>query len=133
MTRKCTLRPESLAIVKQLQMHGRATETVLRAHLPEQNKTDLARRLSNLVAGGWLDFDWDDNSDRYWFVRPSARAAVATALPAPPVAPNIVPPPTHNVMSGHYRPREWQIRVGALDAFKLPSRTFCGQTYLRGH
>ena len=123
MTRKCALRPESLAIVEQLKKHGPSTVQPLLAHLPGEKKADLTRRLANLVAGGWLDFDWDSGGNKHWFVRPAARAAVAAAVPAQPVVPNLVPPPTHNVMAGTYTPRTFApARSGALDFASVASR-----------
>ena len=130
MTRKSTLSPESVAVIKHLKEHGTSTIAALRPHFPEISRTPLLRRLGNLVDLGWLDFSRNDAGDKTWFLRASARAiqvhtvapeAARRQEPAPPVA----EPRRISVMSGTYVPgRGPALRPGSLDFRACPSVGF---------
>lgn len=127
MTRKSTLSTESAAVIAHLKLHGTCTAVALRPHFPDVSRTALLKRLGNLVALGWLDFSWNSDGDKAWFVRTSARAiavhttapeAIHEAKPALPVA----GPRRVNVMTGIYvPPRSSALRPGALDFKGCPS------------
>lgn len=122
MTRKTLLRAESLAVIAYLHTHGQTAERVLCAHFSDEVRKSFLRRLSNLCACGWLDFGWDKEGAKHWFVQPSARTAVAAAVAEPPAAPNLVPPRHINVMAGTYSPAVWPAaRAGAQDHLAVPS------------
>jgi hypothetical protein len=134
MTRKSTLSPESVAVIEHLKTHGASTAVALLPHFPGVDKTLLLKRLGNLVALGWLDFNWNEDGKKAWFVRSSARAIpVHAAAPreseravreAPP-APELVQPRRINVMVGDYvPPRGPTLRPGALDFKHCPSVGF---------
>ena len=130
MTRKSTLSPESVSVIKHLKEHGTSTVVSLRPHFPNMTRTQLLKRLGNLVDLGWLDFSWNDAGDKTWLVRSSARAiqvhTVATEVPrreepAPPVA----EPRRISVMSGSYVPeRGPALRPGSLEFLACPSVGF---------
>ena len=127
MSRKSTLSPESVAVIKHLKEHGRCTAAVLCMHFAAMSRKQLLKRLGNLVDLGWLDFDRTDSGDKVWFVRSSARAvAVHTTEPKePPSATAALPvalPRRVNVMSGTYVPaRGPALRAGAMDFRNCPS------------
>lgn len=122
MTRKTFLSAESVAVIAYLRTHGQTTERVLCARFSDEVRGALLKRLSGLCACGWLDFGWNDDGDKHWFVRPSARTAVAAVVAEPPEAPNLVLPRRINVMAGHYQPSQWQThRAGAQDHLSVPS------------
>ena len=127
MSRKSTLSPESVAVIKHLKEHGRCTAAVLCMHFAAMSRKQLLKRLGNLVDLGWLDFDRTDSGDKVWFVRSSARAvAVHTTEPKePPSATAALPvalPRRVNVMSGTYVPtRGPALRAGAMDFRACPS------------
>ena len=127
MSRKSTLSPESVAVIKHLKEHGRCTAAVLCMHFAAMSRKQLLKRLGNLVDLGWLDFDRTDSGDKAWFVRSSARAvAVHTTEPKePPSATAALPvalPRRVNVMSGTYVPtRGPALRAGAMDFRSCPS------------
>ena len=127
MSRKSTLSPESVAVIKHLKEHGRCTAAVLCMHFAAMSRKQLHKRLGNLVDLGWLDFDRTDSGDKVWFVRSSARAvAVHTTEPKePPSATAALPvalPRRVNVMSGTYVPaRGPALRAGAMDFRSCPS------------
>lgn len=127
MSRKSTLSPESVAVIKHLKEHGRCTAAVLCMHFAAMSRKQLLKRLGNLVDLGWLDFDRTDSGDKVWFVRSSARAvAVHTTEPKePPSATAALPvalPRRVNVMSGTYVPaRGPALRAGAMDFRSCPS------------
>lgn len=127
MSRKSTLSPESVAVIKHLKEHGRCTAAVLCMHFAAMSRKQLLKRLGNLVDLGWLDFDRTDSGDKVWFVRSSARAvAVHTTEPKePPSATAALPvalPRRVNVMSGTYVPaRGPALRAGAMDFRGCPS------------
>lgn len=127
MSRKSTLSPESVAVIKHLKEHGRCTAAVLCMHFAAMSRKQLLKRLGNLVDLGWLDFDRTDSGDKVWFVRSSARAvAVHTTEPKePPSATAALPvalPRRVNVMSGTYvPPRGPALRAGAMDFRSCPS------------
>jgi hypothetical protein len=127
MSRKSTLSPESVAVIKHLKEHGRCTAAVLCMHFAAMSRKQLLKRLGNLVDLGWLDFDRTDSGDKVWFVRSSARAvAVHTTEPKePPSATAALPvalPRRVNVMSGTYvPPRGPALRAGAMDFRNCPS------------
>lgn len=127
MSRKSTLSPESVAVIKHLKEHGRCTAAVLCMHFAAMSRKQLLKRLGNLVDLGWLDFDRTDSGDKVWFVRSSARAvAVHTTEPKePPSATAALPvalPRRVNVMSGTYVPtRGPALRAGAMEFRNCPS------------
>ena len=127
MSRKSTLSPESVAVIKHLKEHGRCTAAVLCMHFAAMSRKQLLKRLGNLVDLGWLDFDRTDSGDKAWFVRSSARAvAVHTTEPKePPSATAALPvalPRRVNVMSGTYVPtRGPALRAGAMEFRNCPS------------
>lgn len=123
MTCKTFLSPESVAVIAHLRTHGQTTAKDLIAQLPGQTQGQLRKRLSNLVAYGWLDFGWNSDGAQHWFVQPSARAAVAVAVAAAPAPANLVPPRRINVMAGTYvPPAAAPARPGALDFASVASR-----------
>jgi hypothetical protein len=132
MTRKSTLSPESAAVIRHLKEHGTSTAVQLlaRAQFAGVNRTQLLKRLGNLVALGWIDFTWDDAGDKTWFIRASARAIAAhVSHPAKPCQPEPVPPVALPrrvyVMQGCYvPPRGPALRAGALDHRAVASRGF---------
>ncbi|NMM75374.1 hypothetical protein B2J88_20205 [Rhodococcus sp. SRB_17] len=125
MSRKTTLGHESLVLVTHLRAHGPSTAKTLLAQFPAEKRPDLLKRLSNLIAGGWLDFGWNSEGVQQWFVRPSARAALAVAVATPPATPNLVPPRRINVMAGTYTPPSFApTRRGAMDFAAVASRGF---------
>ena len=130
MTRKSTLSTESAAVINHLKLHGTCTAVALLPHFQDMGRTQLLKRLGNLVTLGWLDFSWNDAGDKTWFVRSSARAiAVHTAAPedAHQPAPSmpIAGPRCINVMVGVYTPPRGQtLRPGALDFKGYPSVGF---------
>ena len=127
MSRKSTLSPESVAVIKHLKEHGRCTAAALCMHFAAMSRKQLLKRLGNLVDLGWLDFDRTDSGDKVWFVRSSARAvAVHTTEPKePPSATAALPvalPRRVNVMSGTYVPtRGPALRAGAMEFRNCPS------------
>ena len=127
MSRKSTLSPESVAVIKHLKEHGRCTAAVLCMHFAAMSRKQLLKRLGNLVDLGWLDFDRTDSGDKAWFVRSSARAvAVHTTEPKEPpsatAALSVALPRRINVMSGTYvPPRGPALRAGAMDFRNCPS------------
>ena len=127
MSRKSTLSPESVAVIKHLKEHGRCTAAVLCMHFAAMSRKQLLKRLGNLVDLGWLDFDRTDSGDKAWFVRSSARAvAVHTTEPKEPpsatAALSVALPRRVNVMSGTYVPtRGPALRAGAMDFRSCPS------------
>ena len=127
MSRKSTLSPESVAVIKHLKEHGRCTAAVLCMHFAAMSRKQLLKRLGNLVDLGWLDFDRTDSGDKAWFVRSSARAvAVHTTEPKEPpsatAALSVALPRRVNVMSGTYVPaRSPALRAGAMDFRSCPS------------
>lgn len=127
MTRKSTLSIESAAVIAHLKAHGASTAVALRPHFPDVSRTALLKRLGNLVALGWLDFSWNSDGEKAWFVRSSARAiGVRTAAPEPahqaePALP-VAAPRRVNVMTGIYvPPRSSALRPGAMDFKGCPS------------
>lgn len=130
MTRKSTLSAESAAVINHLKVHGTSTAVALLPHFQDMGRTQLLKRLGNLVDLGWLDFTWNDKSDKTWFLRSSARAiAVHTVTPkAPAQAAPVVPiagPRCISVMTGTYTPpRGPALRPGALDFKGCPSVGF---------
>lgn len=123
MTRKTALGPESVALIAHLRTHGKTCAKDLCVQFPEHTKGQLLKRLRNLVTYGWLDFGWDKDGAQHWFVRPTARAAVAVAVPAQAAVPNLVPPRRINVMAGTYTPHAFApARSGALDFASVASR-----------
>ncbi len=122
MTRKTCMSAESVAVINYLRTHGQTAEKVLCARFSDEVRGVLLKRLSGLCACGWLDFGWNDDGDKHWFVRPSARTAVAAVVAEPPAAPNLVPPRRINVMAGNYEPAAWPTaRAGAQDHLAAPS------------
>ena len=127
MTRKSTMSPESVALINHLKEHGTSTAAALRAHFQDMSRTQLLKRLRNLVDLGWLDFTWDTAGDKAWFLRASARATPVRTIaekaprqqePALPVA----GPRRADVMSGTYVPaRGPALRPGAMDFRSCPS------------
>ena len=136
MTRKSTLSPESAAVIAHIKAHGACTTLALRPHFADMGRTQLLKRLGNLVALGWLDFTWSDAGDKTWFIRASARAipvhTVHTAQPtasttpcAAEPAPPIAGPRRVNVMKGTYLPPACPaLRLGALDFQRVGSVGF---------
>lgn len=130
MTRKSTLSPESVAVITYIKEHGTSTAAALRPHFQDMSRTQLLKRLGNLVDLGWLDFTWDTAGDKAWFLRASARATpvrtVADKVPrntrqdAPGIP--VAAPRRVDVMSGNYvPPRGPALRPGALDFRARPS------------
>ena len=129
MTRKSTLSPESAAVIKHLKEHGSSTAFAMHPQFQDMSRTQLLKRLGNLVDLGWLDFTWNNAGDKMWFLRASARAipvhtvadeAPHQAAPAPPV---LVPPRRINVMVGNYTPPPMApARPGALDYQRYASQ-----------
>ena len=133
MTRKSTLSPESAALIAHIKAHGACTAVALLPHFAAMGRTQLFKRLGNLVALGWIDFSWDDAGDKTWFIRASARAiAIHTAAPtksATPCqaepAPPIAGPRRVNAMAGVYMPPAGPaLRPGALDFQRVGSVGF---------
>lgn len=130
MTRKSTLSPESAALIAHIKAHGACTAVALLPHFADMGRTQLFKRLGNLVALGWIDFSWDDAGDKTWFIRASARAiAIHTAAPAASCqaepAPPIAEPRRINVMAGVYMPPAGPaLRPGALDFQRVGSVGF---------
>lgn len=123
MTRKTCMSAESVAVINYLRTHGQTTEKVLCARFSDEVRGALLKRLSGLCACGWLDFGWNDDGEKHWFVRPSARTAVAAVVAEPPTAPNLVPPRRINVMAGNYDPALFvPARLGAMDFSAVASR-----------
>ena len=124
MTRKTCMSAESVAVIAYLRTHGQTTEKLLCAQFSGEVRGLFLKRLSNLCACGWLDFGWDKEGAKHWFVQPSARTAVAVAVAvAEPAAPNLVPPRRINVMAGNYDPALFApARIGAMDFSAVASR-----------
>ncbi len=130
MNRKSTLSPESVAVIKHLKEHGRCTVTALRPHFAAMSRPQLVKRLGNLVALGWLEFDWTEAGDKTWFVRSSARAVpvhttAPDAQPSEVAAMPVALPRRINVMVGEYVPQHMaSLRPGALDYQRIASRGY---------
>jgi len=132
MTRKPTLCAQSAAVVARLVRFGPATLDELADVFPQEDRSLLRKRLSNLCDGNWLDIAFTANGGMLWLVAPRARARAAlVTLPerqqaaTPSAPPVLVPPRRINVMQGTYTPPPMTpARPGALDFQRCASRGF---------
>lgn len=95
------------------------------AALPHQNRTQMLKRLGNLVAMNWLE-RYDEAGKTYWSVLVGPRNKVGKLhqiANSAAEAPAIVPPRRVNVMHGPtYQPAPaFTARPGALDASQIRS------------
>lgn len=122
--RKQNLDPNELAVLAQLEQYGGATERQLREQLPALHGRVIHNALLSLHLGDWLDFGYNSDNVRYWFIAPWAWQSVAKALaPAAPATPTTVAASrTWNPMGSVYQPKNWlPLRPGALDHLRVPS------------
>lgn len=142
------LASESKVIVAWLRDNGAATVHTLRRSLQGHDvfcsptgmlraaSSDWwSRRLSNLVATGWLQASHDAQGTKTWQINPHARGGVSAARVTPAAVPavsanlvlGLVPPRRINVMAGKYEPPPARpYRPGSLDFKAIPSR-HCGE------
>lgn len=123
MIRKPTLCAQSAAVVAHLVRFGPSTMDELADAFPQEERSLLRKRLSNLCDGNWLDISFTAAGGMLWLVAPRARARAALVTrperqqaAAPSAPPVLVPPRRINIMQGTYTPAPMApARPGALD------------------
>lgn len=124
---KQNLGPDDLVVLAQLEQYGGATKRQLCEQLPQLEEPVIRNALLRLSKGEWLDWGYNSDNVRFWFIAPWAWPSVAKALePAAPVAPatptTVATPRTVDLMNSVYQPQNWNAqRPGALDHLQVPS------------